>query len=189
MVQIDNLTEITTVLADDGLILYPTDTLWAIGCDACNAFAVERVYKLKNIDPSHKFILLADSIEMVKTYVHQVHPRIDTLLQYHTRPLSVVYDGAKNLPSSLISPDGSIAFRVVQDAFCSAIIQQLGRPIVATTASIGQEDIPQNFGGISSAVIEGVDYVVRTKRIAQKDAQPSVIIRLSDKKELIFIRE
>ena len=189
MVQIDNFTEIISVLDNDGIILYPTDTLWALGCDACNEVAIERLYKLKEIDRSHKFILLADSIEMVSDYVEHIHPRIDTLIQFHTRPLSVVYEKAKNLPDSLISEDGSIAFRVVREPFCQHIIRELGRPIIATIANIGDDEIPQNFGSISSAVIENVDYVARRKVLDQKEALPSVLVRLSEKKELIFLRE
>jgi len=189
MIQIDTMTEVNEVLAQGGLILLPTDTIWGIGCDACNTNAVEKVFDLKQRDRSKPFILLADSVAMVKKYVHQVHPRIDTLLMYHQRPLTVIYEQARNLPSNVIAQDGSVAFRVPQDAFCRALIQSYGRPIVATSANISNEPFPAKFGEISSAVIQGVDYVIKNPRKEEIATEPSVIVRLDKRGELEFIRE
>lgn len=188
MLENDKLEDIIHALDTNGLILFPTDTIWGIGCDATNAEAVDKVYQLKQRDPSKPFILLADSIEMVKDYVDQVHPRIDTLLVYHTRPLTVIYDKARNLPSNLVATDQSIGIRIPQDPFCKNLIKAYGKPLVATSANISNEPFPSNFGEISSAVIKGVDYVVKHRQQEKTLGEPSVIVRVSEKGELIFLR-
>lgn len=189
MMQIDTMTEVNVILEKGGTILFPTDTIWGVGCDACNAKAVDKIYKLKQRDPSKPFILLADSVEMIKKYVKQVHPRIDTLLIHHVRPLTVIYDDAQNLPDNVIAQDGSVAFRVPQDSFCRALIQSYGRPLVATSANVSGQPFPSKFGSISSDIIQGVDYVVKNARKEEIDSEPSVIVRLDKRGELDFIRE
>lgn len=189
MFEKDNLDSIKAVLENGGLILYPTDTIWGIGCDATNEQAVENVYELKQRDRNKGFIILVDSIEMMKKYVAHVHPRIDTLLLHHIRPLTVVFSKAKNLPPNVLAPDGSIAIRIVQDDFCRDMIRNLDRPIIATSANIGDKPFPGNFGEISSAVIEQVDYVCKQRRYEKSASQPSVMVRVEDDGELVFIRE
>lgn len=183
------LTDITDVLEKGGLLLYPTDTIWGIGCDATNAAAIEKIYTLKKRDLSQKFIILVDSVEMIRNYVHEVPPKIDNLLLYHERPLTVIYEKAKNLPEILVSDDGSIAIRIVTDDFCKDMINQFGKPIVATSANVSGQPFPPNFGGVSSDIIQGVNYVVKHKQNSKIASQPSVLIKLSDKGELIFLRE
>ncbi len=185
----DNLETITTTLENGGLILYPTDTIWGIGCDATNEDAVQRIYDLKKRSYDQPFVLLVNSIEMLKNYVEQVHPRIETLLLHHVQPLTVVYDQAKNLPPVAHAPDGSVAIRVVQDSFCRELIHQFGKPIVASAANIIGKPYPANFGGISSDVITGVDYVVKWKQGDKQLGQPSVIAKFSEKEDFIFLRE
>ena len=184
----DNLEKINSVLEDGGLILYPTDTIWGIGCDATNPVAVQRIFNLKQRPTSKPFVLLVNSIEMLKEYVGQVHPRIETLLLHHIQPLTVVYDKGKNLPDIAMAANGSVAIRVVMDSFCKELIGQFGKPLVASSANISDRPFPANFGGISSDVITGVDYVVKWKQGEKKLNQPSVIAKLSDKGELDFLR-
>ncbi len=183
------LTDITDVLVKGGLLLFPTDTIWGIGCDATNDEAIRKIYTLKKRDLSQKFIILVDSLDMLRNYVQEVPPKIDNLLLYHERPLTVIYEKAKNLPDILISEDGSIAIRVVVDDFCKDLIHQFGKPIVATSANVSGSPFPPNFGGISSEIIQGVDYVVKNKQNSKVAGQPSVLIKLSEKGELIFLRE
>ncbi|MEM6965578.1 MAG: L-threonylcarbamoyladenylate synthase [Bacteroidota bacterium] len=185
----DNLETITSVLADGGLILYPTDTIWGIGCDATNAEAIQKIFDLKNRDHNNPIVLLVDSLEMLKNYVEHVHPRIETLLIHHTRPLTVIYEQAKNLPAMAHAPDSSVAIRIALDAFCQELIGQYGGPLVATAANVGDRPYPANFGGISSDIIMGMDYVVKWKQGEKKLGQPSVIAKLSEKEEFIFLRE
>lgn len=185
----DNLETITATLENGGLILYPTDTIWGIGCDATNPEAVQKIFDLKNRSHDNPFVILVNSIAMLKEYVEHVHPRIETLLIHHVQPLTMIYDQAKNLPSIACSKEGSVAIRVVQDSFCRELISQFGKPLIASSANINDKPYPANFGGISSAVITGVDYVVKWKQGEKKLGQPSVIAKLSDKEELVFLRE
>jgi len=184
----DKLERINTVLEDGGLILYPTDTIWGIGCDATNPVAVQRIFNLKQRPTSKPFVLLVDSIEMLKNYVEQIHPRIETLLLHHVQPLTVVYNRGKNLPDISMATNRSVAIRVVMDSFCKELIGQFGKPLIASSANMSDRPFPANFGGISSDVITGVDYVVKWKQGEKKLNQPSVIAKLSDKGEMEFIR-
>lgn len=188
-VENDKLEDIIAVLKAGGLILYPTDTIWGIGCDATNAEAVQKVFALKNRSLSKPFILLADSIEMVKRHVVEVHPRMENLLLYHTRPLTVVYPQAKNLPSISADASGSVAMRIATDAFCRSLIKAFGRPLVSTSANISHEPFPANFGEISSAVIQGVNYVVKSSQYDKTMREPSVIVQLGENGEFTFLRE
>ncbi|MFK8105032.1 MAG: L-threonylcarbamoyladenylate synthase [Saprospiraceae bacterium] len=189
MFENDKLEDIIDVLKTSGLILYPTDTIWGIGCDACDEEAVRKVYQLKQSTHDENFVLLVDSLAMLKKYVAEVHPRIDTLLSYHIRPLTVVYEEAKDLAPSVIAPDGSIAVRIVQDDFCKNLIQAFGRPLVATSANIHNQAFPSNFGAISSEVIRQVDYVVKARQSEKSLQEPSVLVKVSPKGELVFLRE
>jgi len=175
-------------LRTDGIILYPTDTIWGIGCDATNETAVKKIYDLKKRELSKPFVLLVDSLEMLKEYVHQVHPRIETLLSFHQRPLTVVYNQAKNLPPISASDAGSVAIRVVQDAFCKQLIGAFGKPLISTSANISTEPFPANFGEVSSAIIEGVNYVVKFRQDEKTMGEPSVVVKVEENGELVFLR-
>ncbi len=189
MFEKDNLENIKAVLENGGLILYPTDTIWGIGCDATNPEAVEKIYELKQRERNKGLIILVDSVEMMKQYVEHIHPRVDTLLLHHVRPLTLIFENARNLPKNMISPDGSIAIRLVQDDYCKNLITTLGKPLVSTSANISNEPFPANFGEISSAIIEGVDYVFKQRRYEKESKEPSVIVKAMTDGELIFLRE
>lgn len=184
----DNINEITDTLSRGGVILYPTDTIWGIGCDATNPEAVEKVFQVKNRPQNKSFILLVDSLDMLKQYVNEVHPRVDTLLHYHVRPLTVIYDQARNLPQNVIAADGSIGIRIAQDDFCKKLIGAFGKPIVSTSANLSSEPSPKCFGGVSSEIIQGVDYVVRHRQFDKEPGAPSVLIKVSEEGEIAFLR-
>ena len=185
----DNIHDITAILEKGGLILYPTDTIWGIGCDATNPQAIEKIFELKKRDISKPFVLLVDSISMLKDYVEHVHPRVETLLNYHVKPLTMIYDQAKNLPSIAQGGDGSVAIRVVLDPFCKELISHFGKPLVSSSANVSNQPFPANFGGISSEIISGVNYVAKWRQGEKQLNQPSVIAKLSEKEELVFLRE
>ena len=189
MVQNYDLDNALAVLRNGGLILYPTDTVWSIGCDATNPLAAARIRQLKRTDDAFGLEVLVNSLEMLRAYVGRLHPRIETLLLYHVRHLTVLYDQARNLPDSLLAIDGSISIRLVQDNYCSELIGTLGKPLVAAPADLRNDYFPVNFGAISSDVIERVDYVSRYRRSDKAPAQPSVMVKLSVKDELEFLRE
>ena len=176
------------VINRGGILLYPTDTIWGLGCDPFNKDAVERVLQLKNREAEKAFILLVDSVEMLKKYVERLHPRVETLLFYHTRPLTIIYDNPIDLPKGIIASDGSIAIRVTTDPFCKHLIHQFGKPIISTSANVSGEPYPPNFGAISTDIIKGVDYVVGIRQAEEKEVQPSVIATVNANGELEFIR-
>lgn len=189
MVQNYLLEPIVNSLQNGGLILFPTDTIWGIGCDATNPAAVNRLRQLRALPPERPLTVLAQSIEQLKNYVVFIHPRVETLLQFHVRPLTIIYDQAKNLPEQAAATDGSIAFRIPKDNFCLELLEEFGKPIVATAACIGPAPHPGHFGEISSAVIESIDLVVKYRQMDKDMSEPSVIARIGEDEELIFIRE
>jgi len=189
MVQNYFLEPVVNTLESGGLILFPTDTIWGIGCDATNPTAVAKLRELRELSPEMPLTLLAASVGKLKEYVVFVHPRVETLLIFHNRPLTIIYEKAKNLPSAAAATDGSIAFRVPKDSFCQDLLHEFGKPIVAAAACIGNAAYPKHFGEISSAVIEGIDHVVKYRQMDKDMAEPSVIARLGEDEELVFIRE
>lgn len=177
------------VLARGGLILYPTDTIWGIGCDATDAAAVASIYKLKRRDPAKSFVVLVNSVEMLRQYVAHLHPRLETLLVYHERPLTVIYHEGANLAPNVTAPNGSIAIRIPQDDYCLDLISAINKPLVATSANVSNEPFPAHFGEVSSEIIQGVDYVEKYRQRDKTRREPSVIVRLDKREELEFLRE
>jgi L-threonylcarbamoyladenylate synthase len=185
----DDINEIVQILEDGGIICYPTDTVWGIGCDATNEEAIARVSALKGREPEKGYVLLAADIPMLKTYVPKIHPRIETLLAYHKRPLTVIYDRNMGLPPSAKAPDGSVAIRIPQDDFCVALLNAFGKPLISSSANISGQPFPPTFGAISSEILRTVDYVVKHRQEAREPREPSAIARLDRHQELDFIRE
>jgi L-threonylcarbamoyladenylate synthase len=189
MFENEKFDEILAVLRRGDTILFPTDTVWGIGCDATNEEAVAKINTIKQRPSGKGYVLLADSIDMVRDFVDHVHPRIETLLSFHQRPVSIVYDKGVNLASDVLAKDGSVAIRVAQDAFCRELIRQFGKPLVATSANVNGQKMPTSFGEISSDILEKVDFVVKYKQDAKDLNEPSVIARMNEFEELDFIRE
>jgi len=183
------LDEPTTTLQQGGLILFPTDTVWGVGCDACNPKAVERIRLLQPFNAQEPLTLLVSTIAMLKQYVAHLHPRLETLLVHHVRPITIVYEAGQGLPDNVTGADGSVAIRLAMSDYCKDLINALGNPIVATPASLQANDFPTNFGAVSSAIIEKVDRVVKYRQDEKTPHEPSVMVKLSEKSELIFLRE
>lgn len=187
----DDISEIVRLLEGGGIICYPTDTVWGIGCDATNEAAIARITALKGRRPEKGYVLLVSSIEMLKKYVIKVHPRLETLLSFHQRPLTIVYD-ARNvtgLPAAAKAPDGSAAIRVAQDEFCRELIETFGKPLISTSANKSGAPFPPTFGGISSEILGSVDYVVKYRQDDKEPGEPSSIAKLDRHQELEFVRE
>ncbi|HEX4851485.1 MAG TPA: L-threonylcarbamoyladenylate synthase [Puia sp.] len=176
------------VLKAGGLILYPTDTIWGIGCDATNADAVSKVYSLKQ-RPDHKslIVLMADQREILK-YVSHPDPAIPDYLQSLTKPTTVIYDGAIGFAENLINTDGSIAIRLVKDDFCRHLIKRFRKPIVSTSANISSQPAPEFFDQVSAEIKNGVDYIVQFRQDDRSPQTPSRIIKWKNGKPEI-IRE
>jgi len=185
----DDISDIARLLESGSLICYPTDTIWGIGCDATNTSAIERLSELKGQPPGKGYIILVDSIEMLKRYVARIHPRVETMLAYLKRPLSVVYQPAAGLPAALLARDGTVAIRIATDQFCQELIRELDRPLVSTAACKFGEPFPPTFGAISSEILGAVDYVVKYRQDDKEPHTPSTMARLDRHNELEFIRE
>lgn len=177
------------ILKQGGTILYPTDTIWGIGCDATNSKAVDKVFKLKNRPENKSMILLIDDDQKIENYVKLVHPIAFELVRSYMEPLTIVYSGAYNLPKNMIAVDGTIAIRVVRDEFCKKLISEFGKPIVSTSANISGEETPYMFSLISEEIKKNVDYVVKIHQNRINKLKASTIIRVKDNGEFEVLRK
>ena len=171
-----------------GVILYPTDTIWGIGCDATNAEAVARVYQIKQRDDSKALICLVDSEGRLQRYVRQVPDVAWDLIELADKPTTVILDGAVNLAPNLVADDGSIAMRITREEFSRELCYRFQKAIVSTSANISGQPAPQNYRDISPDIINAVDYVCWSRRQEHKPHQPSSIIKLSLNGEVKIIR-
>ena len=176
-----------------GVILYPTDTVWGIGCDATNAEAVKRVYAIKQRDDSKALICLVDSDARMQRYFRQVPDvawqLIDSLKEGDTKPTTLILDGAVNLAENLIAEDGSVGIRITQEPFSKELCYRFQKAIVSTSANISGEPAAQNYGDIDPRIIEAVDYICWSRRQEHKPHTPSSIIKLKDNGEVTIIRK
>ncbi len=177
------------VLRKGGTILYPTDTIWGIGCDAGNEKAVEKVYAIKKRSDSKSLVVLANDARMLGRHVHEVPALAWELMEASETPLTIIYEEGINLAPNVLAEDGSIAIRIPKDEFCSKLLYLLGRPIVSTSANISGEPAPRNFSEISPVVLASVDYVVNWRQHERIPAKASSIIRLKANGEIKVIRK
>ena len=166
------------VMREGGVILYPTDTIWGIGCDATNEEAVRRVYEIKQRADSKAMLVLVDSAVKVDFYVQDVPEVAWDLIELADKPLTIIYSGARNLAPNLLAEDGSVGIRVTNEAFSKRLCQQFRKAIVSTSANVSGQPSPQNFSEISPEIKEAVDYIVNYRREETDKAKPSSIIKL-----------
>lgn len=180
------------VLRKGGVILYPTDTVWGIGCDATNREAVKRVYEIKEREDSKALICLVDSDARLQRYVRHVPDvawqLIDSLQDSDAKPTTLILDGAINLAENLIAEDGSVALRITQEAFSKELCYKFQKALVSTSANISGQPAAQNYQDIDPVLLERVDYVCWTRRQEHKPHKPSSIIRLREDGEVTIIR-
>jgi L-threonylcarbamoyladenylate synthase len=177
------------VLRSGGIILYPTDTIWGIGCDATNESAVSKIYALKQRPDSKTMIILLDSVNRLAAYVREVPEQAYELMELSEQPLTVVLDGARNIAGNLIAGDGSIAIRVVKDEFCRKLVERLRKPVVSTSANRTGTDAPSSFSEISREIRQGVDYIAGYRRNEAMQGKPSTILKVGLRGEIKFIRK
>lgn len=186
---LDDLYAVKDILLDNKVILSPTDTVWGLGCNSFSLEAIQKIRDIKQRDDGKPFILLVDSIQQLKLYVESIHPRIETLLHYHERPLSVIYKASAALPSHLSTEEGTVAIRVTKEPILKELIQMLGKPLVSTSANIQSMETPQNYEDLDARVLEQVDYVFKTGRKVKNKQIASMLIAFDDEGELIFLRK
>lgn len=177
------------VLRNGGLILYPTDTVWGIGCDATNAEAVAKVYQLKKRDDSKSLIVLFDSVQRVCGYVDKMPDVAYDMMDLTDKPLTLILDGAKNMAVNLIAEDGSVGIRVTNEKFSHDLCMRFKKPLVSTSANISGEPTAAIFSEISDAIVNGVDYVVDYRRDDTSKHKPSSIVKLGKNGLVKIIRE
>ncbi len=177
------------VLREGGTVLYPTDTIWGIGCDATSQKAVDKVYKIKQRIEGKSVLILVDSVDRIQDYVEEVHPLVLDLVKNYNRPLTVIYPGAKNLAKGVVASDNTVGIRVVDDEFCRQIIRGLGKAIVSTSANVSGEKPPLRFRNISEKIIEGVDYVVDLYQNEIRTMKPSRIIKVTERGDFEIVRD
>lgn len=175
-------------LNEGNLILYPTDTIWGIGCDATNGNAVKKIYDLKNREEKKSLIILVSNEEMIRQYVDDPSLKLLSYISTAQKPTTAIFKNAIHLPSQLVNEDGSIAVRIPKDDFCLQLIEKFGKPLVSTSANISGEKFPQNFDEVSDEIKNGVEYIVQHRQNDYSKNTPSSIIKLNDQDEIETIR-
>lgn len=176
-------------LKEGKMILYPTDTVWGIGCDATSEEAVKRVFELKKRQDSKSLVILVSDMDMLSRYVRDIPPMAEQLIEVNDVPMTIIYPGALSLAPSAIAEDGSVAIRIPMNGFCVEMIRRFGKPIVSTSANISGEPTATTFEMISEAILNGVDYVVDSKCDIESTGRPSQIIKLGMDYEIEIIRK
>ena len=179
------------VLRSGGVILYPTDTVWGIGCDATNREAVAKVYEIKHRSDSKSLVLLAADMDMVCRYVKEVPEMAVQLVEVNDKPMTIIYPGADTglLASNVIAEDGSVGIRVPMMEFCSRLVSRLGRPLVSTSANISGEPSPENYNAISQEIKNSVDHIVDPVYERESTGKPSSIIKVGLDYSIEIIRK
>ncbi len=184
----EEINKALTALENGGIILYPTDTIWGIGCDAKNEVAIQRIYEIKKRIHSKSLIILLDDDRKLNRFVREVPEVVWDILDYATKPTTVIYPEAINLPKNIVASDGSIAIRITKDDFCRKLIQRFKNPIVSTSANIAGDAAPKDFEDIAPEILKAVDHVVNLDAF-EKNNEPSTIIKIGLKGELNIIRK
>ena len=177
------------ILHNGGLILYPTDTIWGIGCDATNYEAVKRIYELKTRQDSKSMLVLLDNDAKLNSYIDEVPEIAWDLIEFSTKPLTIIYPNAKNLAKNIIAEDKSIGIRITNEDFSNKLCQRFKKPIVSTSANLSGHTSPNNFSEIATAIKNGVDYIVNYRQEETNTPPPSSIIKLGIGGEINIIRE
>jgi L-threonylcarbamoyladenylate synthase len=178
-----------TVLKNGGVILYPTDTVWGLGCDATNADAVEKINTIKGRQSDKSFIILLDNDSKLQSYVDEVPEVAYDLIEYAEHPLTIVFSGAKNLAKNVISADGSVGIRIAKHDFVQQLLQRFRKPITSTSANISGKPTPSHFDEIDEEIKESVDYVVDWEQELRENKKSSTIMKLSPSGQFSFIRK
>jgi len=183
-----DLNKVCEILRKGGVIIYPTDTIWGIGCDATNEAVVKRIYEIKRRSDSKSMLTLLDSSDRLHLYVDDLPDIAFDLIECADKPLTIIYSGAKNLAANLIASDGTVGIRITKEAFSQALCKQFGKPVVSTSANFSGEPAPANFSEINPEIFRLVDYVVNYRSDEIQKSKPSSIIRLGKNGEIKIIR-
>ncbi|MFI5150857.1 MAG: L-threonylcarbamoyladenylate synthase [Bacteroidia bacterium] len=185
---LEEIKRCTDILRSGGILLYPTDTVWGLGCDATNAKAIEKIFELKQRPESKSMIVLLDQPGFLNKYVQEVPAIAWDLIELTEDPLTIIYDDVKGMAPNVLAADGSCGIRITRDEFCKRLIRQLGRPLVSTSANISTHPAPALFHEVEPAIREGVDHIAAWRLDDPQRSKPSKIIRLRNNGEVKIIR-
>ena len=174
-------------LQNQQLLLYPTDTVWGIGCDATNEAAVAKVFEIKKRSESKSLIILVDGIEMLKKYILTIPKNVRKLLLNRVKPTTIIYNNPVGLARNVVSDDATVAIRIVHHDFCKKLISKFGKPIVSTSANISGSPTPKSFKEIDQPILDSVDYIVNLQH-EEINNKSSTILKVGDNGELIVLR-
>lgn len=177
-----------SIIKQGGIILYPTDTIWGIGCDAENAAAVQKIYQLKNRDDAKSLIILLAEAKDIFRYVANPHPDIVDIIHSFEKPTTIIYEQAIGLPENLVNKDGTIAIRITKDPFCKSLIKRMKKPLVSTSANISGMSSPVSFDSVDAVIKQGVDYIVDYRQDDTTAVAASQILRVLEDGSFDYIR-
>jgi len=185
----EDLNQALNVLIKGGVILYPTDTIWGLGCDATNQDAVEKIFDIKKRIDSKSLIILVNGFGMLERYVKNIPPVAAEILDASDKPITIIYSGGKNLAPGVCNEDGSVGIRVCTDDFCSELITRFRKPLVSTSANFSDSPSPSVFSEIEEDIIKSADFVVQYRQSETKKNTPSSIIKVEDNGVIKIIRK
>ena len=185
----DDIENALVTLREGGIILYPTDTIWGLGCDATNQEAVEKIFKIKSRDESKGLLILVNGENMVERYVKEIPEVAYELISVSDTPLTIIYPSGKNLAPGVCSPDSSVGIRICNDVFCNELISRFRKPIVSTSANHTGKPSPGNYTEIEKSVINKVDYVVKYRQNDRKKSTASPVIRVDTDGTIKILRK
>jgi L-threonylcarbamoyladenylate synthase len=188
MIFSDDIQNSLTALKNGGVILYPTDTIWGLGCDATNSSAVEKIFRIKSRSESKSLLILVNSIGMAERYVREIPEIAYELTEVSESPLTIIYPSGKNLAQGVCAADGSVGIRICNDSFCGQLISQFRKPIVSTSANFSGKASPANFSEIESDVISAADYTVKYRQDDRVKYKSSPVISIDPKGNIKIIR-
>jgi len=185
----EEINQVVQVLRKGGVILYPSDTIWGIGCDATNEEAVRRIYQIKKRPDKRSFLILTDSVAMLRKYVHNIPRSVLKALQSTVSPTTFIFSEVSGIASGLVRDDGTTGIRIPKDPFCLELIRRLKAPLVSTSANYSSQPSPVNFRAIDPALKDEVDYVVKWRQDDLREAVPSRIVRIMSDGIMEIIRD
>jgi len=176
-------------LREGGVILYPTDTIWGLGCDATNQQAVEKIFAIKKREESKSLIILVNGYQMLERYVVNIPEVAASILEVADKPITIIYPLGKNLAPAVLSADGSVGIRICSDGFCNELITRFRKPIVSTSANISDAPSPRNFQEISEEILGSADYVVKHRQWETEIKTPSSVIKVDNDGVILILRK
>jgi L-threonylcarbamoyladenylate synthase len=186
---LDDLKKAVDTLKKGGVILYPTDTIWGLGCDATNQEAVDKIFSIKGRENNKPLLVLTDSESRIYNYVEEFPDVASMIIEAAVKPITIIYDKARGFADGVCGSDGSLGIRITNEEFSAALCRRFGKPIISTSANVSGEKSPSNYEEISEDIKKKVDYIVSYRRDDTTESLPSEIVKVSGNGEIKIIRK